>query len=97
MSVTINRVIVAGNLTRDPDLKALEGGRVVTRLSLALNRHWRGSDGERKEEVTYIECEAWGRSAELAGQYLNKGSACLVEGRLKMDQWQSQDGKTKPP
>ena len=93
MSVAINRVIIAGNLTRDPELKTLEAGRVVTRLSIAINRHWRNGQGERKDEVTYIDCEAWGRSAELAGQYLTKGSPCLVEGRLKMDQWESQDGK----
>ena len=93
MSAAFNRVIVAGNLTRDPELKTLEGNRVVGRLSLAINRNWRNANGERKEEVTFVDCEAWGRSAEIAGQYLTKGSPCLIEGRLKMDQWESQEGK----
>ncbi|TVR43905.1 MAG: single-stranded DNA-binding protein [Planctomycetota bacterium] len=93
MSLNFNRVTLAGNLTRDPDLKRIGEHRVVASFTLAINRYWRGEDGERREETTFVDCEAWGRTAEILGQYLNKGSNCLVEGRLRQDQWQDSSGK----
>lgn len=80
-----------GNLTRDPELTAA-GESHVCKFSIAINRTWKDRNGEKKEEVTFVDCEAWGKTAELIGQYLTKGSECYVEGRLKLDAWE--DKKT---
>lgn len=95
MSLTLNTVILAGRLTRDPEVKTLAGEKAVVSFSLAINRRFKGADGELKEEVTFVDCEAWNRLAELVGQYLVKGSGCYVEGRLKLDSWQDKDGKNR--
>ena len=95
MSLTLNTVILAGRLTRDPEVKTLAGEKAVVSFSLAINRRFKGADGELKEEVTFVDCEAWNRLAELVGQYLVKGSGCYVEGRLKLDSWQDKDGKPR--
>jgi len=84
----MNNVQLIGNLTRDPEVKMLGGDRAVASFAIAINRRWKSADGESKEESTFIECEAWARTAELVGQYLTKGSKCLVQGRLKMDSWE---------
>ena len=83
MAVSLNKVLIAGNLTRDPETKFLANEKCISKFSIASNRKF----GD-KEEVTFVEVECWGRTAELAGQYLTKGRACLVEGRLRMDQWE---------
>ncbi len=88
MAVNYNRVIIAGNLTRDPEVKFLQNERCVAKFSLAINRRRRGKDGQQQEETTFVEVEAWGRTAELVGQYLQKGRSALVEGRLKLDSWE---------
>lgn len=95
MSLTLNTVILAGRLTRDPEVKTLAGDKAVVSFSLAINRRFKGADGELKEEVTFVDCEAWNRLAELVGQYLVKGSGCYLEGRLKLDSWQDKDGKPR--
>lgn len=95
MSLNVNTVILAGHLTRDPELRPLSGDKVVVHFSLAINRRYKGADGELKEDSTFVDCEAWGRTAELIGQYLAKGSAAYVEGRLKLDAWQDKDGKNR--
>lgn len=95
MSVAINRVLVAGNLTRDPQVRFLPNEQAVANFGLAVNRKFKGSDGQMKEEVTFIDCEAWGRTAELVGQYLTKGRACFIEGRLKFDSWDDKDGQKR--
>jgi single-strand DNA-binding protein len=95
MSLNVNTVILAGHLTRDPELRPLSGEKVVVNFSLAINRRYKSADGEVKEESTFVDCEAWGRTAELIGQYLAKGSAAYVEGRLKLDAWQDKDGKNR--
>ncbi len=92
MSLNFNKVTLAGNLTRDPEVRFLAGDRAVASFGLAINRKFKGNDGELKEEVTFVDCEAWGRTAELVGQYLNKGSGCFIEGRLKLDTWEK-DGQ----
>ena len=92
---SVNRVSLAGNLTRDPELRRTPNGSSVTDLGLALNRSWTGADGQKNEEVTYVDVSAWGKTAENSAQYLSKGSAVFVEGRLKLDQWQ--DAKTNEP
>lgn len=89
----INRVILAGNLTRDPQVRFLANEQAVANFGLAINRKFKGSDGSLKEETTFVDVEAWGRQAELVGQYLTKGRGCLVEGRLKLDSWEDKEGK----
>ena len=84
---SFNRVILAGNLTRDPELRYTPKGSAVAKIGLAVNRTWKNEAGESKEEVTFIDIEAWGRQAEVIAQYMRKGRPLLVEGRLKLDQW----------
>lgn len=95
MSLNVNTVILAGHLTRDPEVRPLAGDKVVVNFGLAINRRYKGTDGEVKEDSTFVDCEAWGRTAELVGQYLAKGSAAYVEGRLRLDSWQDKDGKNR--
>jgi single-strand DNA-binding protein len=92
MSLNLNTVMLAGHLTRDPQLRSLANDRTVVSFSLAINRRFKGADGEVKEDSTFVDCEAWGRTAELVGQYLAKGSACYIEGRLKLDSWEDKEG-----
>lgn len=94
MAVAFNKVILAGNLTRDPQVRFLANEQAVANFGLAINRRYK-SGNEMKEEVTFVDCEAWGRTAELVGQYLTKGRACLVEGRLKLDSWDDKDGQKR--
>ncbi len=82
-----NKVILAGNLTRDPELRYTPKGTAVARLGLAVNRTWRTESGEKKEEATFVDIDAFGQQAEVICQYLKKGRSLLVEGRLKYDQW----------
>ena len=86
-----NRVVLLGNLTRDPELRYLQNGKAVAKFSVATNRTWTTESGEKKEEVTFIDCDCFGKTAENLAKYLRKGSSLLVEGRLKLDQW---DDKT---
>jgi single-strand DNA-binding protein len=88
---SFNKVILIGNLTRDPELKYTPKGTAVAKLGLAVNRSWKTETGETREEVTFIDVDAFGRQAEVIGQYLKKGRPLMVEGRLKLDQW---DDKT---
>src|ERR1700756_3628350 len=82
-----NKVILIGNLTRDPELRYTPKGMAIAKLGLAVNRTWRSEAGEQKEEVTFIDVDSFGRQAETLAQYLKKGSPLMVEGRLKLDQW----------
>jgi len=82
-----NKVILLGNLTRDPELRYTPKGQAVAKLGLAVNRSYKSETGETKEEVTFIDVDAWGKQAELIGQYLKKGNPLFVEGRLRLDQW----------
>ena len=95
MAVSLNRVILAGNLTRDPQVRFLANEQAVANFGLAVNRRFKGSDGQMKEETTFVDIEAWGRTAELVGQYLTKGRACFIEGRLKLDSWDDKDGQKR--
>ena len=92
MSLNLNHVTVAGRLTRDPQVKALANDKVVADFGLAINRRFKGADGEVKEDATFLDIEAWGRTAELVGQYLAKGSPVYIDGRIRIDQWQDKDG-----
>lgn len=82
-----NKVILCGNITRDPELKYTPKGMAIARLGLAINRKWRNEAGETKEETTFVDVDCFGKQAETVGQYLKKGRPILIEGRLKLDQW----------
>ncbi|WP_437205988.1 single-stranded DNA-binding protein [Planctomicrobium sp. SH664] len=89
---SFNKVILVGNLTRDPEVKYTTGGTAVAEIGLAVNRQWFDKQSnERKEEVTFVDVTLWGRQAEVAGEYLAKGRPVLIEGRLQLDSW---DDKT---
>jgi single-strand DNA-binding protein len=91
-----NKVILAGNLTRDPELRYTPKGTAIARIGLAINRSWRTEAGEQKEEVTFVDVDAFGRQAETIGQYFKKGRPILIEGRLKYDAWEDkQSGQKK--
>lgn len=95
MSLNLNHVVLAGNLTRDPELRQINPDRVVANVGIAINRRWKNANGEQQEEATFVDLEAWGRTAELMGQYLKKGSPVYVEGRLKLDQWEDKEGQKR--
>ena len=88
-----NRVVLVGNLTRDIDLKYTQGGTAVTELGLAINDRRKNQAGEWAEETTFVDVTLWGRTAEIAGEYLGKGSSVLIEGRLKLDTWEKEGQK----
>ena len=90
-----NKVLLVGNLTRDPELKSTPSNQSVAQIGLAVNRNYQTKEGEKREETTFVDCEAWGRTAEVMCQYLAKGRPVLVEGRLKLDQWQDKDGNNR--
>jgi single-strand DNA-binding protein len=87
LMASLNRVLLIGNCTRDPELRYTPKGTPVAELDIAVNRTYSGDDGEKKEEVTYISITLWARLAEIAQLYLRKGSPLFVEGRLSLDQW----------
>ena len=90
-----NKVVLVGNLTRDIELKYLQSGTAIGSTAIATSRKFKGSDGSQKEEVCFIDVSAFGRTAEVMNQYLKKGSKVLVDGRLKLDQWQDQNGNKR--
>jgi len=90
---TFNKVIMMGNLTRDPEMRATPKGTAVCSFSLALNRKYKTETGEDKEEVTFVDVEAYGKQAELIGKYVTKGRPLMVEGRLKLDSWEKNGEK----
>ena len=83
----LNKIMLMGNLTRDVEVKYTAKGNAIASLDLALNHSYKDSGGNKVEEVTYVNCTAFGKTAELCGQYLAKGRSVFVEGRLKMDSW----------
>ncbi len=91
---SFNKVILIGNLTRDPELRATANGSYICKLGLAVNRTYQTKDGERREETTFIDIDAFGKQAEVISKYMRKGRPLMVEGRLKLDQWES-DGQKR--
>src|SRR6516165_2392329 len=83
----LNRVLLIGNLTRDPEVRYTPKGTAVADIGLAVNRVYSAEDGEKKEETTFVDVTLWGRQAEVAGQYLKKGRPVFIEGRLQLDSW----------
>jgi single-strand DNA-binding protein len=92
---SFNKVILAGNLTRDPELRYTPKGTAIARIGMAINRTWKTETGETKEEVTFVDVDAFGRQAEVIAQYMRKGRPFLVEGRLKLDQWEDKNTHQK--
>src|SRR5512139_33508 len=90
-----NKVILAGNLTRDPEVRYTPKGMAIAKLGLAINRTWKTETGETKEEVTFVDVDAFGRQAEVIAQYVKKGRPLLVEGRLKLDTWEDKNTHQK--
>lgn len=94
MAKGFNKVILMGNLTRDPETRQTPNGQSVTNFSLAVNRTWKGQDGSTQEQVSFIDCVAWGRTGEVIAQYMQKGRPILVDGRLDQRSWE-QDGQKR--
>ena len=90
-----NKVLIMGNLTRDPELKQTPNNQSVAQIGIAMNRKFKDREGNMREETTFVDCEAWGRTAEVMAQYLSKGKPVFVDGRLKLDQWQDKDGNNR--
>jgi len=88
---SFNKVILMGNLTRDPELRYTPKGTAVAKLGLAVNRSWRNADGQQQDETTFVDVDAFGKQAETLGQYMQKGRPILIEGRLKLDQWEDKN------
>ncbi len=91
MAGSFNRVFLMGNLTRDVELRSTGASQQVGKIGLAVNRNYTTASGERREEVTFIDCEAWGKTAETMAKYLTKGRPVFIEGRLKLDQWDDKE------
>lgn len=92
---SFNKVILMGNLTRDPESRVTPGGLTICKLSIAVNRVYSTQDGERKEEVTFVDCDAFGRQAETIAKFMTKGRGIMIEGRLRLDQWEDQQSGQK--
>ena len=95
MAASYNKVILVGNLTRDPELRYIPSGAAVCEIGLAVNDRRKGANGEWVEETTFVDVTLWSRTAEIASEYLSKGSNVLIEGRLKLDSWESNDGQKR--
>lgn len=90
-----NKIFLMGNLTRDPQLSYLPSQTAVVEFGIAVNRKWKSKDGENKEEVCFVDCRAYGRTAENMNKYLTKGRPLFIEGRLTFDSWTAQDGSKR--
>lgn len=95
MAASLNKVMLIGNLTRDPELRYIPSGQGVTSFTIAVNRVYNSQSGEKKEEVSFIRVVVWGRRAEVCNEYLKKGSPVFVEGRLQSRNWEAQDGSKR--
>jgi single-strand DNA-binding protein len=91
----LNKVFLIGNLTRDPELRVTPKGTAICQFGLAVNRQFKDESGATRDETTFIDIEAWGKQGELVAKYLTKGSPAMVEGRLKLDQWEDKQSGQK--
>lgn len=92
---SLNRVLMMGNLTRDPELRYIPSGSAITSFTVAMNRVYKLQSGEKKEETSFVRVVVWGRMAEVCGEYLKKGSSVFVEGRLQSRSWDGPDGQKR--
>src|SRR4029077_8844671 len=90
-----NKVMLMGNLTRDPEIRYTPKGTAVAEIGLAINRYFSGENGEKREETTFVDVTLWGRTAEIAGEYLKKGRPVFIEGRLQLDSWEDKQSGQK--
>lgn len=90
-----NKVMLMGNLTRDPDVRTTTGGTTIAKFGLAVNRRFRSRDNEQREETTFVDIDAFGAQADVLSKYCQKGSPLFVEGRLRLDQWQTNNGENR--
>ena len=95
MAASFNKVILLGNLTRDPEVRYTPKGTAVTELGMAVNRVYTAENGEKREEATFVDVTLWGRTAEIAGEYLKKGRPVFIEGRLQLDTWDDKQSGQK--
>lgn len=95
MAVSLNKVLIAGNLTRQPEVRPLGNDKSVTSFGIAINERYTAKDGEKRENVTFLDVEAWNKTGELCAQYLDKGSPVFIDGKLKLDSWEDKDGQKR--
>lgn len=95
MAGSFNKVFLMGNLTRDVEMRHTPQNTAIAKIGLAVNRRFKTQDGQQRDETTFIECDAFGRTAEVMSQYLKKGRPVFIEGRLRLDQWQDQQGNKR--
>lgn len=95
MAGSFNKVLLMGNLTRDVEIRHTSGNQAVANIGLAVSRKFRTADGETREETTFVDCEAWGKTAETMSKYLHKGRPVFIEGRLKLDTWEDKNDGSK--
>lgn len=93
MAGNLNRVFLMGNLTRDPEVRHTSGNTAVANIGVAVNRKWKDQNGEWREDTTFVDCEAWGKTAENISKFFTKGRPIFIEGRLKLDQWENKEGQ----
>jgi single-strand DNA-binding protein len=91
----LNKVFIIGNLTRDPELRVTPKGTAICQFGIAVNRQYKDESGATRDETTFVDIEAWGKQGELVSKYLSKGSLAMVEGRLKLDQWEDKQSGQK--
>jgi len=91
----LNKVLLMGRLTREPEMRSTPSGKTVCQFGLAVNRIYNNSNGERQEETTFVDVEAWGGRAETISKYVNKGDPLFVEGRLRLDSWETKEGEKR--
>jgi len=91
----LNKVFLIGNLTRDPELRTTPKGTAICQFGIAVNRQFKDDTGATRDETTFVDIEAWGKQGELVAKYLNRGSLAMVEGRLKLDQWEDKTSGQK--
>jgi len=95
MAASLNKVLLMGNITRDPELRYVPSGTAVATFDIAVNRVYSTQTGEKKEETSFVRIVVWGRRAEVCAEYLRKGSPIFVEGRLRSRSWETQDGQKR--
>ncbi len=92
---SLNKVLLIGNLTRDPEMRVTPKGTEICQFGIAINRKFKGDDGSARDEVTFVDLEAWAKTAALVSKYLTKGSPVMIEGRLKLDSWEDKETGAK--
>lgn len=93
--MNVNKVTIAGRLTRDPEVRVTSSGLSVCKLGIAINRNWTTKDGEKREEVTFVDATAFGKTGEVIGQHFQKGKVIYIEGRLSASEWETKDGQKR--